>query len=367
MASRNARRKKRRANKKAQAKLVQFDRIEDDIKAAESSKVRGSIKRSKRLAEDLSDVARGRGRRKDLAGREKKRVWESARFKEGMLDAAVVAGLASGAYIAANRKGKGRRGLKRAAREDLAKLKKTLSTPIGKRTARNNIGRSLRRRIMGFEARPEKTGPERLLEFARKDKKKKSNKKALLAYGAAGGFSAYALIRMLRAKRNPGMSVEDAIKYINPERAAKREFASKEDWEITPVSRRVARVRAPGARKRNRREKTWSEKKANRDKIAIAATIGGTLAGALTAGGIARRSMKRQVKQVRLLEKQANVAQAGEKVAISTPRNNRKLGQSPAAMRPNRRKRPTNVVDINPTAKNKRRRAASKRRKTNNS
>lgn len=280
--------------------VTEFDRLEDDFKGAESSKVRGSLKRSKRLAQDVSDVARGRGRRKDLAGREKKRVWESARFKEGMLDAAVVAGLASGAYIAANRKGKGRRGLKKAAKEDFDWLKKTLSTPIGKRNARNRIVRSVRRRVMGFEALREKTGPERLLEFA-----------------------------------------------------------SKEDWEITPVSRRVARVRAPGARKRNRREKTWSEKKANRDKIAMASTIGGILASGLVVRGMSRRKMNALMKKV-------EAAEAGERTARSAlrkeqvsqreatrsrgteQRGNRekpgemppsKSGKPPAAMRSKRKRR----------------------------
>lgn len=286
--------------------MTEFDRLEDDFKGAESSRVRGSLKRSKRLAQDVSDVARGRGRRKDLAGREKKRVWESARFKDGVLDAAVVAGLASGAYIAANRKGNGRRGLKKAAKEDFDWLKKTLSTPIGKRNARNRIVRSVRRRVMGFEALPQKTGPERLLEFA-----------------------------------------------------------SKEDWEITPVSRRVARVRAPGARKRNRREKTWSEKKANRDKIAMATTIGGILASGLVVRGMSRRKMNALMKKV-------EAAEAGERTARSAlrkeqvsqkeatrPRGTEQRGnrekpgatppsesvnKKPAAMRSSRRRRRSKII-----------------------
>jgi hypothetical protein len=56
-------------------------------------------------------------------------------------------------------------------------------------------------------------------------------------------------------------------------------------WDVRDARGKSARVFAPGSRKRIRREKTWTEKKENRDKLAVAGAV--LAAGAGLAGGYA--------------------------------------------------------------------------------
>ena len=196
--------------------------------------------RGKLTAQDLTDIAAGRARRKDLAGREKKRFYERERFKSALKNIAI-----AGAIVAAPRA----RDLHRV----LARRAKRKKTSVGKeyRAAAWKTTKSAAEGVKGVATNPLKR------------RRAVANLKARA--NAAGIMAEKRLRRFFNLA-----SREQIFEFVEKNRR---------EWELTPVSKRTAKVHAPGGNRRQRREKHWHEKKDNREKVAMGLILAAALGG----------------------------------------------------------------------------------------
>ena len=75
-------------------------------------------------------------------------------------------------------------------------------------------------------------------------------------------------------------------------------YYSAPGWDVRDARGKSARVFAPNSRKRVRREKTWSERKENRDKLAIGAAIGALGLGVGAGYQLGKRGVRAGAKKV---------------------------------------------------------------------
>jgi hypothetical protein len=200
-------------------------------------KVARNTGRASRFARDAKDVATGKERRKDAAGRKKKREWEKSYVKNA---AATAAGGA--AVIGYN-----------------ATLKKNPKL----KTKNKTINKGLKKVLGGYYGKGAET-----VDRSIKTRAWNARRKAI---GKIGRVTS---------------------KYFGSEGEV-LEFdstAARAGWDVRDPRGRSARVFAPGSKRRNRREKHWHEKKENQKKIWAAGTVAALLAGGAVGARIARRS-----------------------------------------------------------------------------
>jgi len=193
--------------------------------------------RAGNFARDAKDVVTGKERRKDAAGRKKKREWEKSYVKNA---AATAAGGA--AVIGYNATLKKNPKLKTKNKTINKGLKKVLGGYYGK--GAETVDRSIKTRAWN----------------ARRS-----------AIGKIGRVTSKYL-----------GSESEVIEFDGT--------AARAGWDVRDPRGRSARVFAPGSRRRNRREKHWHEKKENQKKIWAAGTVAALLAGGAVGARIARRS-----------------------------------------------------------------------------
>jgi len=189
--------------------------------------------RAGRMARDAKDVVTGKERRKDAAGRKKKREWEKSWAKKAAGSALAGAGVL--AYAGALKKNPNLR-LKNKSANKVAKrvLGKNHNKKL--RTVHNNTVRGARKRV-------NKVVPDTFADFSEIDAMIDNH---LIEFDAA---------------RSAG-------------------------WDVRDPRGRSARVFAPGSKTRSRRNKRWHEKAENERKLWKGAVVGGVVAGAALPKGV---------------------------------------------------------------------------------
>lgn len=201
--------------------------------------------RAARLAGDTGDVFAGNPRKRDASGRPQKREWEKSWFKNAAGAAAAGAGVAAGAYITKNTAW-GRKNIQ-------PRLKKI-------------IGSAAKEGYRIFSSKEFAFGNGALAFLGKGDR----------SYAMRNYSGVRKALNKVREK-----TTSDSAKYFDA-------WAEYNGWDVRDPRGRSARVFAPGARARYRREKEWHEKKENRD-LLWKATAGAVGLGGAAVGVIAAR------------------------------------------------------------------------------
>ena len=299
MASRNSTRKKRKAYKKAQAK-AQAKAQTQELKDAEPP-VQLSTKLSPKAEQELRKVYDEGARQGGLF----EQVGDLIRARKGQLSKREERMHINRSNAALLREAKKRKQAKQTnlsevdprelSRQVRANMRR-VSNARRNYTKTKNAALDVSDVLQGRDRRKDKAG--RLKKrFYEKDKFRRD---AAVAVGGLALSGAYLLSK-------PGKSKSaKALKVLNESLDKETRLSSpRKDWEVSGLSKKTAVVRAPGGRRRNRREKTWSERKANRDNLALASVVGATLATALVSRRSAKRAIQREKDKYKNLIKEA--------------------------------------------------------------
>lgn len=234
-----------------------------DVPVAHAQVVRAAYNKGKkiervagrggRLARDVGDVVARKERRKDAAGRKKKREWEKGYFKKAVGSAVAGAGLLG--YTAAMRKN-----------PNLASRNKMVNKGMKKVLGKNH-GRKMRDVHQGVESTI----------------KRKVNKYV------PDTFADLSARKMqdtrLQDTRDLGCVIDVHLVEFDV-------IAKEAGWDVRDPRGRSARVFAPGSKKRVRREKKWHEKTENERKLWKAGMVGALVVGGAAGARMARRSQR---------------------------------------------------------------------------
>jgi hypothetical protein len=276
--------------------------------------------RGARLARDAKDVVMRKPRRKDAAGRNKKREWEKSWAKKAA--GAAVSGAAVLGYASLLRK------------NPQIKSKRKLVNKALKKVAGKNHNRHVRtvhKEVVGnVRKKVNKYVPDTFSDFsalnARIDgqlmelasipvrsvsRYAKHAKKAIVFVSdkktvGNAAVQGRRIVRKVRKKIGGGLhgpndrgrlaKAHAAIDYAHLSDAidgALIEFdgtAKRAGWDVRDPRGRSARVFAPGSKRRDRRDKKWHEKADNERKLWKAGMVGSLLLGGAVAARVARRS-----------------------------------------------------------------------------
>lgn len=272
--------------------------------------------RAARLVRDAGDVVRGKERRKDAAGRKKKREWEKSWFKKTAGSAAAGAGVLG--YAALLRKN-----------PKIASKNKTVNKVLRK-VAGKHHGRKVRtvhtETVNRAKNRVNRVIPDTFASFT----ERLPSSRSASAPSAAGAEFALPGGRPLAAVID-GHLLEFGVEVENL-----RHFdgdAARAGWDVRDPRGRSARVFAPGSRKRNRREKRWHERAENERKLWKGAVVGGVLAGAAL-----RPASAKVVKVIQGIAKRRAMKKPVQVKSSGFVRNNKVMGSGKVSPAP--RKKP---------------------------
>lgn len=278
------------------------------VKAAynKGKKIHRNAGRVGRFARDAKDVVTRQPRRKDAAGRNKKREWEKAYFKNAAGAAVAGAGVVGyHATLKKNPKLQSRnktvdKALKKVAGRQYGKSARQINQ-AAKMGIRRNANKLIQNMFSERQAGLTELGSANVSRLARVAKaKKKMVSKSFKDIDATGlpFVKKEALKRDVlskdrsfysKADYKKGQSNLKTWKYVNSKDFSDGSNVTELDtvaraagWDVRDPRGRSARVFAPGSKQRNRREKHWHEKKENERKLWKA-----SIAAALLAGGAA--------------------------------------------------------------------------------
>ena len=282
--------------------------------------IRKVVNRGGSLAKDSVAVLRGKPREVDASGRKKKREWEKSWFRKGVESAAIGGGLLIGArHIKKNPGGKVDRGFRKGSEyvkrkvnsvmPDTFDMSARFSTPASRLIEfKGGWGDKVIHRV-GYDGQV----------HVRPEKEKGGKAVAKRNAGRYTGLVGGAAVGALRGRKGMGMkqgaliggvgglitgSVVDNFRKNNQSRRVlNKEFSTPASsvfhfddtaydagWDVRDPRGRSARVFAPGAGKRERRDKRWYEKAENERKLWKGAVAAAAVAG--LAGGRAMRKGK---------------------------------------------------------------------------
>ncbi len=325
-------------------------------------KVARNTGRAGRFARDIKDVAAGKERRRDAAGRKKKREWEKSYVKN-----AASAGAGGAAVLGYNVALKKNPRLKTKNKTVNKGLKKVLGGYYGQNAATvdrsvrtraywakkgllNKVGRTASR-YLNDAGEATELGSATTMRIMRVAKaKEKLMKKKMRDIKDVPFMKRETLARSIKAKDKPfrdklrykkaesDQATWNYINYNDSGRVAKRGFGSRAElmelnaarlagWDVRDPRGRSARVFAPGSKRRNRREKSWHEKKENQSKLwkagVAAALLAGGVAGYRIAGrnSSVNRAVKNGVRKNKTLPKTVTTGAGRGPIAGSGKRN----------------------------------------------